>query len=138
MNTVTLKSGNTLQIQPAEFPVAWELTQASFREFGQGISGLCLTSTKEILQKDFSPAELIAAVMKLIASREIYKLLWPCFASCLYNDEKITPATFEGEKSRSDFLPCAVELFKANVLPFIAGLDLSSITSTGPASKGRK
>lgn len=138
MNTVNLKSGNTLEIQPADFPISWELSQACFREFGGSIGDLGITSASELLNKDINPAQLMGAVLKLVASREIYKLIWPCFASCIYNGERITPQTFDSEKARKDFLPCVIELFKVNVLPFIAGLDLSSITSTGPASKGRK
>jgi hypothetical protein len=139
MNTVNLKSGNTLEIQPADFPIAWELSQACFREFGGSLAELGIdTKAKDVMNVDIDPAQLMGSILKLIASREIYKLLWPCFASCLYNGEKVTPHTFDPAKARADFLPCVIELFKVNVLPFIAGLDLSSITSTGLPSKGPK
>jgi hypothetical protein len=138
MNTVNLKTGATLEIQPADFPIAWELTQACFREFGGSIGDMAGGSVNDLLNKDINPIQLMGAILKLLASKEVSKLMWPCFASCIYNGERVTPQTFDSEKARPDFLPCVVELFKANVLPFIRGLDLSSITSTGLPSKSRK
>lgn len=142
MNTITLKSGATLELQEADFPVAWNLTEAILQELGRGLSsGLSIPTgakVEDLMKIDIQPEKLVGLVISLLGSRSIHNLLWPCFLPCLYNGEKITKNTFSSPESRADFLPCVIELVKANVLPFFKGLDLSSLTSRAPATGTQK
>lgn len=137
MKSVTLKSGNTLEIQEADFEKAWDLAQLVAAELAEELPGLKIDSldVEEILEKDVDVGKIISVILRLVASKRIYNAIWPCFESCLYNGAKVSRVgTFDNPKSRSDFIPCVIELFKVNVLPFIGGLDLSSLKS-GQAPK---
>jgi hypothetical protein len=131
MKEITLKSGNTLEVQPADFDTAWDLFQAVSTELGD------LLATAQSLLKaaapeadaGFDPAVLLGAVCRLLASKKVSAQVWRCLAACLYNSDKITPKTFDDPARRPDFLPCVVEVFKVNVVPFIGGLDLKFFTS---------
>lgn len=136
MKTITLKSGNTFELQEADFVNSWELTQLIASELSASLPGLKIDSLDpaELLEKDIDLGKFISVILRLVASKPVYAALWPCFASCLYNTEKIDRSTFETPKSRPDFIPCVLEILKLNVLPFIKGLDLASFAS-GPAPK---
>ena len=141
MKQVTLKSGNSLQVQAANFEAAWALTQAVAAELAKGLPGFKVDGLDtEMIQKDMDIGKILGLVCQLIASPTVYSLIWPCFVPCIYNQKKISKdeGTFDSESARQDFLPCVVEIFKANVLPFIKGLDLSSLTKAAPKSNGQK
>lgn len=141
MNSVTLKSGNTLEVQQASFEHSWNLTQAVASELAKGLPGFKVDGLDvEMLQKDLDLGKVMSVVCQLIASPTIYALVWPCFAPCLYNKQKIIKgeSVFDDEAARQDFLPCVVEILKANVLPFMKGLDLSSLSKRDPKSNVRK
>lgn len=139
MKQITLKSGNTLEIQQAGFEHSWNLTQAVASELAKGLPGFKVDGLDvDMMQKDLDLGKVIGVVCQLIASPGIYALLWPCFIPCLYNKQKIDRTTFDDEAARPDFLPCVVEILKANVLPFMKGLDLSSLSKQAPKSNVRK
>lgn len=127
MNTISLKSGNTLQTQEAEFEDSWNLTQAILQEFGSGISASGLASVSTSIKGDFDVGRLAGVVAKIVASKQVYGLLWPCFKPCLLNSAKVTPQIFNDPRMRADFLPCVLEVLKVNVFPFFTGLDLESL-----------
>jgi len=142
MKTITLKSGNTFDVQAADFPIAWKLTQAIAGELGSSLATLTKipkVDMKSLLNQEMSDiGPLLGAVMKLVANENVYRLLWPCFVPCIYNGQKVVPTTFNSIESRPDFLPCVVELLKENVFPFIAGLDLASSTESVPSTAAPK
>lgn len=128
MKSVTLKSGNTLQLQEAPFLDAWNLTQAIAKQLGESLPGFKLDSLDaEALQQDIDVGKMLGVVAQLISSKEIFSLVWPCMKPCLYNEQRIEQDLFQDARTRPDFLPCVVEIIKLNVVPFIKGLDLSSL-----------
>lgn len=139
MNTVTLKSGNTLEVQEAEFVHSWALTQAVAATLAASLPGIKLDNLDiEALQKDIDIGKVLSIVCQLVASKEVYELLWPCFTPCLYNQGKVTRITFNPGEARADFLPSVVEILKVNVVPFIKGLDLSSLSKQAQPADNQK
>ena len=139
MKSINLKSGNTLELQSASFEDAWKLTQAVSQVLATSLPGFKLdTMDTQVLQKDLDVGKLLGIICNLIASPTVYELLWPCFAPCLYNGNKVNKASFQAEEARKDFLPSVVEVLRANVVPFIVGLDLSSLTSQAPKPASQK
>lgn len=140
MKSITLKSGNTLEIQEAAFIDAWNLTQALAKQLGDSLPGLKLDSLdpEAVLQQDIDVGKLMGIIAQLISSKEVFALIWPCFKPCLYNSQLVTQEVFQDPKTRPDFLPAVVEIVKLNVLPFIKGLDLSSLTSQPQKQKSQK
>jgi hypothetical protein len=134
MNTVTLKSGNTLETQAASFKHAWALTQAIAAE----LSGDLPEMKSSAMDKEMDMSMVLGAALRLVSSPKVYALLWPCFAPCLYNSLRVSEELFEDEKARQDFLPCVIEIVKLNVLPFMKGLDLSSLTGQAPKPVSQK
>lgn len=138
MKSVTLKSGNTLELQECEFTDAWNLTQAIARELSHAMPGLKLDSLdpKEVLQQDIDVGKLFGVMAHIVGSKEVFELVWPCAKACLLNEQKIDKKLFTEPSLRGDFLPVVVEIVKLNVLPFMKGLDLSSlIPSTSQAKQ---
>lgn len=129
MKPITLKSGNTLEVQTADFEPAFQLFQVSSAEIGDLLSVLKVSSLSTAMNQDIDPSVLLGAICRLISSKPVIDGVWECLKPCIYNGQKITRTSFQDEEARSDFLPCVVEVFKANVFPFIAGLDLKSFTS---------
>lgn len=139
MKTVQLKSGNTLEVQSGSFQDAWNLTQAVAGVLATSLPGFKVDSMDvEALQKDIDVGKLLGVICNLVASPTVYELLWPCFVPCLYNGNKVTKASFQAEEARKDFLPSVVEVLRANVVPFIVGLDLSYLTSQAPKPVSQK
>lgn len=137
MKSITLKSGNTLEVQPAAFGDSWDLSQLIAGELAIGLPGLKIESLDEsAFNQDIDIGKFISVIFRLISSKPVFDAIWPCFAPCLYNGEKVERSTFESEKSRPDFLPCVIEILRINVLPFTKGLDLSFLAkSQAPKSK---
>lgn len=130
------KTGHKLTINVAEFDAAQEL----------------LSRVADVLRTvrfDLSPGVLVALLngdkpeaikallgqdanlvwnlfLALIASREIKEQVFVCMAKCLLEidnkNESIVRTTFESEKARPDFLPVALEVIKANLIPFFESL----------------
>lgn len=142
MKTVTLKSGSTLEVQQAGFLDGWFLTQAVSEELAKALPGLKMENAQakveELLNQDIDVGKLLSIILQLVSSKKVFELLWPCLAPCLYNSEKIARETFNEEKAREDFLPCVIEILKVNVVPFIKGLSLSSMTGQARKSGSQK
>lgn len=131
---ITLKSGNTLELQMASFSQGWKLSRVIANELKSvGI---------DIESQDFSKLSqldvikmLKGSILQLVGSVAFEEAFFDCASRCLYNEERVTRNTFESETARVDFIPCMVEVTKFNVSPFIEGLDLSLITSLIPAAQ---
>lgn len=64
----------------------------------------------------------LSTFMLVAASAPVYGALLKCLARCLYNNEKITPATFNKEEARGDYIPIVAACVKKNLGPLEAGL----------------
>ena len=132
---ITLPSGAILTVKQAPFSEANNLFRAC---------------TKELVKiKVDAKAELNFELLKDLfctacSSEEIDRALWTCMRRCLYEGEKITPLIFEAEDKRQDFLPCEIEVFKANILPFqkglfaVFGISLDTLADAIPQSNKTK
>ena len=149
MDPITLKSGATLAVSIAPFTagnrlmkaVARELSSVDFnlevaRELSSVDFNLDLKSFDELSDKDINVLKNVA--FQTLQSDAIEAAVMECMKKCLYNEQRITEKTFEPEEARPDYLPVAWEVMKANLRPFFAGLDLSSLTSAKPTSSAPK
>ena len=49
------------------------------------------------------------ALFKVMKSKAVPEALWPCLGRATYNGRKVTPALFEDETARGDFLAVVLE-----------------------------
>ena len=76
------------------------------------------------LDKDAALNTLKNTIMRLASSTLIRPVLWECMGRAVYNGQKVTQQTFQGEKERGDWPIVASEVLKANLLPFFPNLSL--------------
>jgi hypothetical protein len=137
MPSVLLKSGNTLEVSQADFKSAWELTQAIANELKVSLKEI--GEVKDVQQlMGMDAGILFSSIMQLVSSKQVETSLWRCAVRCTLNGVKVGPDLFEDERHRGDFLPTAIEVIKANVVPFMKGLDLSSLASKAPNPDAQK
>ena len=133
----TLKSGVTVELAVAPFKVAKELFKVLANELKLVEVDLGTLDLSKIQNTDINAIK--NAILQLAGSDKVEAHVFACLARCTYNGVKITPDTFEPEEARGDYLPCALEVIKINVVPFFSGLELPSQTSgaqAGAASQG--
>lgn len=135
---ITLKSGAELQVQIAPFAVGNRLLKTVARElaavdFNMDFGEIDLS---KVSAKDINT--LKNAAFRLLQSDEVEKAVLECMKRCLYRGQAIRPDTFEDENARSDYLPIAWEVMKANLIPFFNGLDLPSSASEKLTSSAQK
>lgn len=120
----TLESGAKLVITLSDFEVCDRLLIAVTKELeGVGINlGLKSGGLADFLNmdidKDAALNTLKNAIMRLGSSTSIRSVLWECMGRVVYNGQKVTTKTFEGEKERGDWPIVAKEVLAANLLPF--------------------
>jgi len=129
---IELKSGRVLAIGLAPFSVANKLLKTIARElasvsFDMDLGNVDLASIKP---RDINT--LKNAAFQLLQSDAVEAALSECMKRCTYEEQKITPATFETEDARADYLPVAWEVMKANLTPFFKNLALPSLGSEAP------
>ncbi len=112
MRDVILPSGAKLHVAEAPFTISKALYQALLRE----LKYVQITSDTEFnsLYKDL--------FANMGSSQEVENCIWECLKRCLYNDEKVTPDTFEPSERRQDYLTVCAEVIKENVGPFLKNL----------------
>lgn len=132
--TVTLPSAKELEIQIAPFAIAAKLYKVLARELITVDVSIGSTSLEEFLAKDISEMKNIFCVV--LASDPFEAALFDCMKSCLYDQIKISKATFESEEARADFFLVCWEVAKANLLPFFANLKSLLPTRTAKAEPG--
>jgi hypothetical protein len=133
---IQLKNGALLTVSLAPFTDANRLLKAIARELAQVNFDLGDLDLKEISGKDINV--LKNAVFQLLQSDAVETAVMKCAEKCLYNNERITSETFSKEDDRPAYLPVVWEVMKANLSPFFAGLNLSSLTSASPPTSGPK
>lgn len=136
MDPIQLKSGASLAVNIAPFAIGNKLMKTVARELSHVDFNLNLKSFDELSDQDINVLKNV--VFQLLASDAIEAAVMECMRKCLYNDQRITPETFESEIARPDYLPTVWEVMKANLRPFFAGLDLSLWTSAKPKSNDPK
>lgn len=77
-------------------------------------------------------------VFQLVGSDAVEACVFDCLKRCTLNGQRITKETFEDESARGDFLPCAWEVIKINLRPFVSGLNLSFSASVAPQADAQK
>jgi hypothetical protein len=113
MQEVKLASGKTLKISLAAFAPGRRLYQAVARE----AKALKVSGADQVdfnLKKDL--------VCTLLSSESLEKAVWDCMDRCLYDDLRITEATFEDEHARGDYITVLIKVAEANLLPFLKDL----------------
>lgn len=113
LREVALPSGAKLRIAPAPFTEARAVYQALCVE----LRGVALDPKDDInanMKKDL--------VMMALASKPLEAAIWACMPSCLYNNTKISAATFEPVEARQDYIAVCWEVGKENVTPFTKSL----------------
>lgn len=147
MTEKTLPSGRTLAIGIAPFAVANKLRKVVAAELlvvevdvGK-IDPKKLTLDADLLSLDGKLLNTLKNVVcKLMASDAVENAFFECAARCTIDGQKITrgtgseQGTFDAPEARGDFLPTAWEVIRANLAPFFAGLDLSSLTGGAPGT----
>jgi hypothetical protein len=111
--TVTLPSGAELTIQLAPFTDAKALYQA----FLEDIKALKWDAGTE-MDTNFIKDILCVG----LASKKFETCLWKCMERALYGGSKISPATFEAEEARQDYVSVCFEVAKENIMPFMKAL----------------
>ena len=69
----------------------------------------------EGLTKDTNVMQL---ALKVESSEDVYNAVFACLSRCTYNDQKITPATFEPENAREDYMDIVCACIDKNLEPF--------------------
>jgi hypothetical protein len=131
---ITLPSGVELEIQPAAFSVANNLFKTVCRELRNcsAVRDGGLTAAR--LTGDDLGA-IAGAVLQAAGSDDVERCLWECMKTCLYNNARVTRDTFEPAAARGDYLKVAWEVLRANLAPFLSGLDWKSLAEAGAAPK---
>lgn len=110
---LTLPSGKTLLIQPADFKTAKDLYKAFAEEF------LKLDINEDT---DVKWGVIKNLVCSALASDKIEKCLWECFKTVTIDKLKIDQQTFEPVDARDDWFTVCMEVARDNVLPFTRSL----------------
>ena len=113
MAEFTAPSGAKVVINAAPFQDVMKLKRAMERESALIGGGLNLQT-----------------LLIVDGSDSVDALLWPCLARSLYNDEKITPSTFDAIDRRQDYYEVVAVFLKENIAPLAEGLR-SKLTEFG-------
>jgi len=112
---ITLKSGNKLSFQYAEFETEQDLYTIISQEL----------EAKNINIKDGSDGVMVSIIKALgaiMGSKAVTEQFWKCANTCLYNGERITPAIFQNIEARKDFMEIKYHVLFNNVAIFFSNL----------------
>jgi hypothetical protein len=126
-----LPSGRTLVVSIAPFPAASKLRKIIAAELLKvEINVGKLDLNLDIKNLDPRALNTLKNVVCLLLSSDAVEAgFFECAARCTIDGAAIKRDSFDHEQSRQDFIPCAWEVIRANLAPFFASLDLSSLTS---------
>lgn len=131
MTEKTLASGRTLVVNVAPFAAANKLRRVVASELLKveiEVGKLDLNVDLKNLDSR-SLNTLKNVVCQLLASETVEASFFDCAARSTIDGAAIKRDSFDAEEARGDFLPTAWEVIRANLAPFFASLDLSSLTS---------
>jgi hypothetical protein len=135
MNTKKrLKSGAELEITMASFRDAKELFECIAKELRNNeIDIKTLDLKKEIDGGLINSFKNI--ILDILTSKTIEEALNKCFCRALYNNKKINSDLFDTDtKAREDYYIICWEVARYNLIPFLKGIDLSSLKNLLPES----
>lgn len=135
---IMLKSGSTLELNIAPYSMGWKLTQVFANELKSVGIDLSSIANGDGVDANEAFGMLKDLFLQMLGSPALEQSIFECMGRCLYNGEKITRSTFEDVSARRDFIPCAVEVAKFNLAPFMQDLDLNFLTSLLPKASGQK
>lgn len=133
--TTKLKSGRTLQMNPADLEEAIELLELTAAELKQvGIELGKISLDMQLTDLDDKKVNTFKNVVcQLVGSKALKAAVLKCAGQCLLDGEAIRMETFA--KAREDYLPVLQEVMVYNLRPFISGLDLSLLTARAGKAK---
>jgi hypothetical protein len=109
----TLPSGTVLKIQLASFANAKALFQAVCEEL----------QTLDVAAETELDINLLKNLFCLgLSSKKIEIAMGKCLEKVLYDNVRITEATFEPESARQDYVPTLLEVAQVNLAPFLKNL----------------
>lgn len=136
MDIIELSSGHKLGLQIAPFKPANKLRKVLAAELLTVDLNLDLSKVSlsmDITKVDGKTLTTIKNLFcRLLSSDAVEAAFFDCAARCTLDGKKITPELFDDEQLRTDLLPVAQEVIRANVGPFFA--DLFSKLSTASAA----
>ncbi len=124
--TIPLESSAILEITAVSFADATELKKAVARELVNVKVDLTSLDLSKISADELNSFKNV--LFQILGSDAIEAALWKCMSRCLYNQQRITPATFEPEAAREDYHHVAWEVMVYSLRPF--GKSLLSLFST--------
>lgn len=129
-------NGSELKITAGSFQEALALQKAIGRALKGTRLDLPTDAKAEVTTDMFS--DIIGAVLGVATSDDVEACLFDCAKRCVIGSEQITRDYFEKVENRKNYFPIMVEIIKANVGPFIAGLS-SQLGALGQMfGKGQK
>lgn len=144
MDTVTLPSGHELRLVVAPFAAANKLKKTLARELlAVGLDFASLNFSAEIRDDPRVLNTLKNLVCQLASSDAVEVAVMECAQQCRITvpgaeaPVKVSLQVFETEEMRGDFIHVMWEVIKLNMSLFLAGLDLSSLTSSGATTKSQ-
>lgn len=119
---VVLPSGAALEASLAPFADGHRLLKVVSKEL-ESVKFSLDAKVSKLAELDGEGLNTIkSAILRLLGSDAVEQALWPCFARATWNKQKITPALFEDETPRGDFLAAAKEVLVYNLSPFFSSL----------------
>jgi len=135
--TIPLKSAAKLELQMPSFANGTRLYKVLANEI-KGIPFDMKITSMEALAAAPDLGPIKGVVLQILGSDAVESVVFDCLAGCLYNGARITRDTFEDERARGDWLPCAWEVIKFTLAPFFGSLDFGSATPPAGATGSPK
>lgn len=131
---VTLESGHELVVNKTSFKNASRLRRLVLAElvkvnmqFSEGLIPALLSKNRANVIAALSGTEvntLKNLICLLLSSEEIEAAVFDCMTKWMLEGEAVTAETFESDDRWGDLIPCAVEVGRYVLLPFISSLGL--------------
>ena len=147
MASFTAPSGAKVEVTISDYSTCFDLMKAVLKAVRSGgvaskiPENLQLSDLGKFSEMDIKDLGGFAdAVIDIITSKEVEELAFKCMERAIYNDQRITRATFEPEEARGDFIFVAFQVIKINLNPFGSRLssglrDMFQGATSSPASK---
>ncbi len=134
-DTITLKSGNKLEVHLPPFPDSLRLLKAVVNELKKVDIDLDkIDLSMDVAKLDPKTINVFKnGICQLVGSDEVEKALATCASRCLLKGQRVTMQSFDDPACREDYLAVAWEVTRANLTPFFKGLDLKFSMAKPPS-----
>lgn len=136
MDTIELPSKRYLEVKMAPFSKGTKLYKTIAKELTTVNIQLSSLNLQQLMGEDINSIK--NAIFGLVGSDALELALFDVMKHSRINDEIITKDSFEAEETRGDYLVCAWEVAKFNLVPFFKNLELFSKASLPIPSDGQK